>query len=158
MPPPPPCEQSLLLSSWGEEGLCLNSVRPFESPHAQILSSNWFFKCEHSFIDKTKVITEPVVPSARLLGLGSNLYLSNMQRCTPKSSQRKKGSAGRKETASSPVDLFNPRSDQNQYTPNNIGTLSKEKVMRINKMITKGEISVRPLLVLFLKTNVKDWR
>ena len=49
------------------------------------------------------------VPSARALGLGSNLYPSNMQRmlkkdlawfmqslwCTPKSSKQKKGSAGR---------------------------------------------------------------
>ena len=110
----PPCEQSLLLSSWGEEGLCLNCVKPFESPHAQTLLSNWFFKCEHSFIDKPMVITEPVVPSARLLGIGSKLYLSNMQRYSPKSSQRKKGSASREETASSPVTLFSPRSVHNQ--------------------------------------------
>ena len=156
MPPPPPCEQSLLLSSWGE-GLCLNCVKPFESPHAQTLLSNWFFECEHSFIDKPMVITEPVVPSARLLGIGSKLYLSNMQRYSPKSSQRKKGSAGREETASSPVNLFSPRSVHNQLSPNNINTLSWEKVMRINKMITKGEIRVRPLLALFLNTNVKDW-
>ena len=114
MPPPPPSEQSLLLSSWGEEGLCLNCVKPFESPHAQTLLSNWFFECEHSFIDKPTVITEPVVPSARLLGIGSKLYLSNMQRYSPKSSQRKKGSAVMEETASSPVNPFSLRSDQHQ--------------------------------------------
>ena len=39
-----------------------------------------FFKPEHPFIDKPMVITEPAVPSARLLGLGSRLYPSNMQR------------------------------------------------------------------------------
>ena len=37
-----------------------------------------FFKPEHPFI--YKAITEPAVPSARLLGLGSRLYPSNMQR------------------------------------------------------------------------------
>ena len=39
-----------------------------------------FFKPVHPFIDKPMVITEPVVPSARLLGLGSRLCPSNMQR------------------------------------------------------------------------------
>ena len=39
-----------------------------------------FFKPEHPFIDKPMVITEPAVPSARALGLGSRLYPSNMQR------------------------------------------------------------------------------
>ena len=39
-----------------------------------------FFKPEHPFIDKPIVITEPAVQSAWLLGLGSRLYPSNMQR------------------------------------------------------------------------------
>ena len=39
-----------------------------------------FFKPEHPFIDKPMVITEPVVQSEWLLGLGSRLYPSNMQR------------------------------------------------------------------------------
>ena len=39
-----------------------------------------FFECEYPFIEKAMSITEPAVPSARLLGLGSKLYPSNMQR------------------------------------------------------------------------------
>ena len=38
---------------------------------------------------------------------------------------------------------FNPlraNSDQKQFSPNNIHTLSRDKVMRINKMITKGKM------------------
>ena len=31
-------------------------------------------------------------------------------------------------------------SDQKQFSPNNIHTLSRDKVMRINKMITKGKM------------------
>ena len=34
---------------------------------------------EHPFIDKPMFITEPVVPSERILGLGSKLYPRNMQ-------------------------------------------------------------------------------
>ena len=40
----------------------------------------FFFECEHRFIDKSLRITEPAVPSARLLVLGSKLYPSSMQR------------------------------------------------------------------------------
>ena len=69
-----------------------------------------FFKPEHPFIDKPIVITEPAVQSAWLLGMGSRLYPSNMQRVlnqrpysiqaesissAPKSRKRKKGSSGR---------------------------------------------------------------
>ena len=39
-----------------------------------------FSECEPLFIDKPVVITEPHVASARLLGLDSKLYPSNMQR------------------------------------------------------------------------------
>ena len=38
---------------------------------------------------------------------------------------------------------FNPlsaKSDQHQFSPNNIHTLSRDKVMRINKMITKDKM------------------
>ena len=44
--------------------------------------STVFFKCEHPFIDKLMVITEPVEPSARQLRLCSKLhvYPSNVQR------------------------------------------------------------------------------
>ena len=37
-----------------------------------------FFECEHSFKDKRMVTTEPAVPGARTLGLGSKLYPINM--------------------------------------------------------------------------------
>ena len=40
----------------------------------------FFFECEHPFIDKSPSITEPAVPSARILGLGTKLYPSSMQR------------------------------------------------------------------------------
>ena len=33
-----------------------------------------FYECVHPFIDKSLVITEPAVPSARPLGLGLKLY------------------------------------------------------------------------------------
>ena len=37
------------------------------------------FECEHLFIDKPMVLTEPAKAKARLLGLGSKLHPSNMQ-------------------------------------------------------------------------------
>ena len=33
-----------------------------------------------------------------------------------------------------------PKSDQQQFSPRNINTLSKEKVMRFNQMITSGKM------------------
>ena len=76
------------------------------------LLSTVFSECEHPFIDKLMVITEPVELSTRLLGLGSTLYpwpamcsacLTQifLDSCRiflsmPKSSKQKKaGSAGR---------------------------------------------------------------
>ena len=41
------------------------------------------------------------------------------------------------------MDFFtpiSPKSDQNLFSPYNINTLSKEKVRRINKMITSGKM------------------
>ena len=35
---------------------------------------------------------------------------------------------------------FSPKSDQNQVSPNNINTSSREKVGRIKKMMNKGEM------------------
>ena len=34
---------------------------------------------------------------------------------------------------------LSPKSDQHQFSPNNIHTKSREKVVRINKMITSGK-------------------
>ena len=34
-----------------------------------------------------------------------------------------------------PLNPLSPSSDQQQFSPNNIHTLSRDKVMRINKMI-----------------------
>ena len=42
------------------------------------LHTFFFFECEHPFIDKPMILTEPAVPSTQLLGLGSKLYPSNM--------------------------------------------------------------------------------
>ena len=38
----------------------------------------FFFECEHQFIDKPMVTTEPAVARARLIGLGLELYPANM--------------------------------------------------------------------------------
>jgi len=35
---------------------------------------------------------------------------------------------------------LSPNIDQHQFSPNNIRMLSKEMVMRVNKMITKGKM------------------
>ena len=43
---------------------------------------------EHLFIDKPMVVTEPTVPSARLLGLDSKMYPSNMKRMLNKDLSR----------------------------------------------------------------------
>ena len=38
------------------------------------------------------------------------------------------------------INPSSPNSDQHQFSPNNIHTLSRDKVMRINKMITIEKI------------------
>ena len=38
------------------------------------------------------------------------------------------------------INPLSPNSDQNQFSPNNIHTLSRDYIMRINKMITKGKM------------------
>ena len=38
------------------------------------------------------------------------------------------------------INLLSPNSDQYQTSPRNINISSREKVMRINKMITKGKL------------------
>ena len=38
--------------------------------------------------------------------------------------------------SSSQINLLSPNSDQHQFSPNNIHTISRDQVMRINKMIT----------------------
>ena len=42
--------------------------------------------------------------------------------------------------AAKQFDPVSPKSDQHQFSPNNINTQSKEMVMRINKMITTGKM------------------
>ena len=89
----------------GEEKrtLCLNPVNPLRSSKPKLLDQSilfsllklFFFEREHPFIDKPIVITEPAVPSAQLLGLGSKLYPSNMQRMLNKDLTRFKQSHSR---------------------------------------------------------------
>lgn len=43
-----------------------------------------FFECEHPFIDKPMVITEPAVTSSQLLGLGLKLFLAICLACSTK--------------------------------------------------------------------------
>ena len=38
------------------------------------------------------------------------------------------------------LDFYMTNSDQNKFSPNNIHTLSRDKVIRTNKMITKGKM------------------
>ena len=38
------------------------------------------------------------------------------------------------------INPLSPNSDQNQFSPNNIHTLSRDYIMRIDKMITKGKM------------------
>ena len=54
-----------------------------------------FFECEHLFIDKPMVITEPAAVGVRVLGLGSKLYPSNMPRMLKKDLTRSKQSLSR---------------------------------------------------------------
>lgn len=82
---PQAAEPSLLFSREEEKRrFCLNHVRPLKSPkpnfwanQACTLLSIWFSKCEHSFIDKLIVTTEPTL--LLLLGLGSKLHPSKKQ-------------------------------------------------------------------------------
>ena len=37
------------------------------------------------------------------------------------------------------INPLSANSDQKKFSPNNVHTLSRDKVMRIHKMITKGE-------------------
>ena len=87
---PTPCEQNLLLSSWvwrrkrGSAWITSN-LWGRRSPNVWackscFLSPNCFFRCELSVYCYSLVITEPAVVSARLLGLGSKLCVSNVPR------------------------------------------------------------------------------
>ena len=86
-----PGEQSLLLSSKVRRrkgGSLPESCQTFEVAEARTsgpvnlfsLVKLVFFESEHPFTDKPLVITEPAVPSVRLLSLGSKLYRSIKQR------------------------------------------------------------------------------
>ena len=66
-------------SFWTASFQCLAKSLLWTS-QSGFLSSNWVFVREHPFIDKPMFITEPVVPSERILGLGTKLYPRNMQR------------------------------------------------------------------------------
>ena len=76
---------SVLFSSWVKESLP-ESRLTFEATEAQtsglvnlVLSrQTGFIECEHPLIDKPKVITEPAVARARMLGLGLKRYLSTL--------------------------------------------------------------------------------
>ena len=57
---------------------------------------------------------------------------------------------------SNPINPLSPNSDQHQFSPNDIHTLAREKVMTVNKMITKEKIpwSFIKFSQLILKGNV----
>ena len=39
-----------------------------------------------------------------------------------------------------PINSLSPNSDQHQFSPNNVHMLSREMVMRLNKMVTKEKM------------------
>ena len=107
---------SVVLIKEEKKRRCLYPVKPLRSPQFDLLdksifflSTNWFFECEHPFIDKPMVRTEPAVASARSLGLDSkpifwqraghaqkgshSIHESFLS--APNSSKGKKGSVGR---------------------------------------------------------------
>ena len=67
-------------SAWTQSSLWSYRDLYFWASQSCFISSNCFFKREHLFIDKLMVITKLSVPTAQLLGLGSKLYPSNIQR------------------------------------------------------------------------------
>ena len=73
---------SFSLLEWGSPCIA-SSLCSRRSPKSSIFffsGQTGFFEYEHTFIDNPRVTTEPAVPSARVLGLGSKLYPSNMLR------------------------------------------------------------------------------
>ena len=79
------------LPEWGaKRWLCLNHVKPLRWPQPKLLDQSILFSlfklfvwaCIRlfEFIDKPMVMTKTAVASARLLGLGSKLYPSDMLR------------------------------------------------------------------------------
>ena len=66
-------------SHWIAKSLWGRRSPNFWAIQSCFFSSNWFFEGEHPFIDKPKVITEPPVPRARILGLDWKLYFNNKQ-------------------------------------------------------------------------------
>ena len=82
----------ILLLKEGRRRLCLNHVKPSRTPQTKLRGlvnlafsrQTCFFKCEHLFIDKPMVITDPSVARARLLGLGRNYILANSPACSTK--------------------------------------------------------------------------
>ena len=82
-------EQNLFSSTWERRSkggsANISNLWGRRSPNfwtgqSRFLSSNCFFECEHRFIDKPMVATEPALASAWLLGLDSKLYPSNIPR------------------------------------------------------------------------------
>ena len=53
----------------------VTAARAFGLVNVVFSRQTGFFECEHSFKDKLMVTTEPAVPGARTLGLGSNYIL-----------------------------------------------------------------------------------
>ena len=84
----PQSRTSFFLLDWGVKKALSESHQNFEVATARtsglvksfVLAWKGLFECEHTFFDKPMVITEPPVPSARWIGLGSKLYPSSMQR------------------------------------------------------------------------------
>ena len=89
----PANKASFCLLEWGGEKEVLpGSPQTLKLPQPELLDwstlfffcQTFFFECEHRFIDKSLRITEPAVPSTRLLVLGSKLYPTACSECSTK--------------------------------------------------------------------------
>ena len=69
-------------SAWIPSGLwcqrLITNFWTFQSFVFSLVKLFFSFQCEHQFIDKPMVTTEPAVARARLIGLGLELYPANM--------------------------------------------------------------------------------
>ena len=77
-----PCEHIPFLFSWVRrrkvDSASISAAQTSGVVNLVLSRQTGYFESEHPSIDKPMIIAEPAVPGARLLGLGSKLYPSNM--------------------------------------------------------------------------------
>ena len=112
------------------------------------------FECEHVFIDKPMVITEPAVASTRLLGLGSKLYPSNMPCMLNKDLSRFMQSLSRiRQNRASGRKTLLARVENWQLT---VSTSSDKHSFCKESSESLSEMPFRQILFLFLMESTND--